>query len=114
MPRALGAFNINYLQALPFVRPWAAMLRHRGRGAPRREAPRRPGGELARGNGGAQRAHEADVEVEVVDRVEARAQDLVAAVEMAQVGAGVVAAGVTGAGRGGGGGGGLISAGGEV
>src|SRR5437868_90366 len=85
MPRVIGAFNINWLEA------------SRGLAAGREE-PFRPGGELARGDGRAERAHQADVEVEVVDGVEARAQDLVAAVEVAQVGAGVVAAGVTVAG----------------
>src|SRR6185295_4296510 len=48
---------------------------------------------------GAQPAHELEVVMQVVDGVEARAEDLVAAIEMAQVGAREIATGVAGAGR---------------
>src|ERR1700694_886562 len=75
-----------------------AALCHSTGGAPACEESPGPDRQIARGDGGAQRAHEPNVEVQVVDGVEPRAQDLVAAVEMAQVGTTVVAAGVTVAG----------------
>src|SRR5688572_22448380 len=47
---------------------------------------------------GADAPHELQVVVQVVDGVEPRAEDFVASVEVAQVGAGEIAAGVAGAG----------------
>ena len=44
---------------------------------------------------GANPTHQAEVVVQVVDRIESRAQDLVAAVEVPQIGAAVVPAGIT-------------------
>src|SRR6202011_3610052 len=46
-------------------------------------------------DGGAQRVQQVDVEMQVVEGVEPRAEDLVAALEVAQVSAAEVAAGVT-------------------
>src|SRR6185295_15558649 len=56
-------------------------------------------GKTPRPDGGTDRAHELQVEVQVVQGVEARAQDFIATVEVAEVGARVVATGVAGAGR---------------
>src|SRR6516225_1784429 len=76
----------------------AALCHSTGR-TPGREELTGPGGDPARGDGRTQRAHQPDVEVQVMDGVEARAEDLVAAVEMPQVGAAEVPAGVAVAGR---------------
>src|SRR6516225_5920935 len=75
-----------------------AALCHSTGAAPGSEELRGPGGQPACGDRRPQRAHEAHVEVQVMDRVEARAEDLVAAVEMPQVGAAEVATGVAVAG----------------
>src|SRR6185312_6411581 len=57
----------------------------------------RPGRQPALSNRPPDRAHQIQVEVQVVDGVQTRAEDLVAAVEVAEVGAAVVPAGVAGA-----------------
>src|SRR3984957_4393812 len=72
-----------------------AALCHSVRPPPGRKESPRPGAQGPGPDGGPQRAHQLEVEVEVMDGVQARAQDLVAAVQVAQVGAAVVAAGIT-------------------
>src|SRR5215467_4211367 len=57
-----------------------------------------PGAGPSGGDGGAQRAHQPNIEVQVMDGVEAGSEDLVAAVKMPQVGAAEVTAGVAVAG----------------
>src|SRR5262249_61328900 len=59
-----------------------------------------PGTGPSGGDGGAQRTHQPNIEVQVMDSVEAGSEDLVAAVEMPQVGAAEVAGGGAVAGRG--------------
>src|SRR5579863_10571368 len=54
-----------------------------------------PGGQPTCPDGAAQRAQQLQVIVQVVDRVQPRAQDLVAAIQMAQVGTAVIATGIT-------------------
>src|SRR5580658_8561235 len=76
-----------------------AALCHSIGAAPRGKKIPHTGVKFAPGDGGAQRAHEAQVEVQVVDGVEPRAENLVTAVEVPQVGAAEVAAGIAAAGR---------------
>src|SRR6185437_16726266 len=72
-----------------------AALCHSTGPAPGGEEFPRPAGKSAVDDGGAERTQQADIEVQVVDGVEARTEDLVAAIQVAQVGAAVVAAGIT-------------------
>src|SRR5215469_14324962 len=74
----------------------AALCHSTGR-TPRTEVTG-PGIDPACGDGGAQGAHQPNIEVQVMDGVEARSEDLLAAVEMPQVGAAEVPAGVAVAG----------------
>src|SRR4029077_15386665 len=71
-----------------------AALCHSTGPAPRGQKIPGEGGNFTPGDGAAQGAHEAQVEVQVMDGVQPRAENLLAAVEVAQVGATVVAAGV--------------------
>src|SRR5579863_1516221 len=71
-----------------------AALCHSTGAAPRGQEIAGEGGKFTPGDGGTQGAHEPQVEMQVVDGVEPRAENLLAAVEVAQVGATVVAAGV--------------------
>src|ERR1041385_4916414 len=80
--------------------------RRRGDGAGRGRLSRRAREELAReGLEGlrldrrAHLAHQLLVVMQVVDRVQARGEDLAAAIQVVQVGAGIIAAGVAGAAR---------------
>src|SRR2546421_9766155 len=66
------------------------------RSLPGREVAGGPGPKSSLRYGGTQRAHQLEVEVQVVERVQAATQDLVAAVEVAQVGARVGAARIAG------------------
>src|SRR5262249_34727154 len=84
------------------IKPFMVAVREAKRAALCHSAGRAPGGqelpgprvEGTRGDCAAQGAHQPDVVVQVVDGVEPRAQDLVTTVEMAQVGAAEVAAGI--------------------
>src|SRR6516164_3089607 len=71
-----------------------AALCHSTGAAPGSEELRGPGGQPACGDRRPQRTHQAHVEVQIMDSVEARAEDLVAAVEMPQVGAAEMATGI--------------------
>src|SRR5580765_3565985 len=75
-----------------------AALCHSVGAAPGRSKGPRPGLEAAGLDGRPQRAQQLQVKMQVVDRVEARTEDLIAAIQVAQVGAAVVAAGVAGTG----------------
>src|SRR5580700_6272966 len=72
-----------------------AALCHSVRPPPGRQEGPGPGPQRARPDGGPQPAHQLQVEMQVVDRVQPGTQYLVAAVEVAQVGTAVVAAGIT-------------------
>src|SRR5438445_3360778 len=74
----------------------AALCHSTRRSLPGREVAGGPGPKPSLRYGGTQRAHQLEVEVQVVERVQAATQDLVAAVEVAQVGARVVAARIAG------------------
>src|SRR5579863_6750383 len=71
-----------------------AALCHSVRRGPPRQIGGGEGGRTALRDGPPQRSHQAQVEGEVVNGVQAAAQDLVAAVEMPQIGPRVVAAGI--------------------
>src|SRR3974377_723383 len=71
-----------------------AALCHSPGGTPGSKELAGPGVETPRGDRGAQRTHQAHVEMQGMDAAEARSQDRVAAVEMPQVGTAEVAAGV--------------------
>src|SRR2546430_7854769 len=74
----------------------AALCHSTRRSLPGRKIAAGPGPEPSLRYGRTQRAHQLQVEVQVVERVQAATQDLVAAVEVAQVGARVVAARIAG------------------